>query len=233
MAPPLPTPTLTIHDPAPPADAPPIDVAVTHPLQALAMQSLNQGYNITDWLEAGPFTGFAPYDEAFVSSVAAAGFHALRLPIDLDRYILQRDAYFRGEVPFEVDPELFTILDAFNAWTLAHGLSLTIDYHQYDGSFDPAEPLYVDAVMQLWGAVAAHFAADTRPDLFFELLNEPEQAGGKSVEPATWRSFAAPASCSASSPPVVPSASPCRPTSPGPSNDSAPTARSSGSTSPT
>jgi len=152
-------------------------LVVDHPLQALAMESLDRGYNVTNWLEQGAFAGFE-YDEDFVARVAAAGHRALRLPIDLDRYVTNYAAYAAGEAALELDPTLFTILDAFDQWTLAHGLSLTIDYHQYDASCDLSDPVYVEAVAEIWGRVAEHFAAAGRRDLFFELLNEVEQSTG-------------------------------------------------------
>jgi endoglucanase len=70
-------------------------------------------------------------------------------------------------------PQLFTILDSFDEWTEAHGLSLTIDYHQYDRSLDFADPATQADAVELWRQVAQHFAARPRLDLFFELLNEP------------------------------------------------------------
>jgi endoglucanase len=183
---------MVINEPAPPADETLDSLVIDHPLQALALESLDKGYNITNWLEQETFNGFVSYDEAFVESLAAAGFESLRLPVDLDRYIVDRSAYFAGDVEFGVDPTLFTILDSFDEWTETHGLSLTIDYHQYDASLDLANPLYVDAVVRLWESVAEHFADNPRPDLFFELLNEPEQSAGvNSFAQSEWTTFAA------------------------------------------
>ena len=184
-------PDMVINEPAPPPDQTLDSLVIDNPLQSLARESLNKGYNITNWLEQESFNGFVNYDEAFVEALAAAGFESLRLPIDLDRYIVDRSAYFSGNAQFEVDPTLFTILDSFDEWTQAHGLSLTIDYHQYDTSLDLAEPLYVDAVVRLWESVAEHFAGNSRPDLFFELLNEPEQSAGvDSFAQSEWTAFA-------------------------------------------
>lgn len=184
-------PDLEIHPAEPPPDAFLDSTDIANPLQVLAMKSLNRGYAITNWLEQYPFAGFGQYDESFVEKLAAAGFLGLRLPIDLDLFLEDREAYFAGNAPLAVDPTLFTVLDAFDQWTGAHGLSLTIDYHQYDGSADLRDPLAVGAMLELWSAVAKHFAGNAREDLFFELLNEPEIAGDVShVSAETWTDVA-------------------------------------------
>jgi len=167
-------PDMVINDPEPPADEELESIAIDNPLQERAMAHLSRGYNITNWLEQGRFTGFT-YDEAFVESLAAAGFESLRLPIDLDLYVTE--AIGTGdEITLTLSDDLFSILDSFESWTATHGLSLTIDYHQYDSSLNLAEPSTVDQAVALWGLVAAHFADNPREDLFFELLNEPDMS---------------------------------------------------------
>ncbi len=183
-------PDMVIQAPAPPAEVVLDSLEIANPLQQLAMTSLDRGYNITNWLEQKEFDDFSVYSEAFVQRLAAAGFRALRLPIDLDRYIANRTAVLAGEATFGIDPKLFTILDAFDAWTLGAGLSLTVDFHQYDKSFKMDDPIYADAVVGLWSGIAEHFATNTRNDLFYELLNEPEQsAGTSSVDPEAYWQF--------------------------------------------
>ena len=163
---------------------------ISNPMQTLAMNHLNKGYNIADWLEKGIFESYL-YDETFVNYVAAAGFRSIRLPIDFDLYIENRADYFAGNAEFAIDPLLFEILDNFDTWTRNAGLSLSIDFHQYDESFDFNDAFYIDTVVKLWTAVAAHFADNTREDLFFELINEPEQSGGvSSVDAEAHRAIA-------------------------------------------
>jgi licheninase len=184
------SPDLVINPPAPPADAEIASIAITNPLQAKAMQYLDHGYNITNWLESGKFTGFTTYNESYVAKLAQAGFTALRLPIDLDLYVDQRTVN-GSDVSLELNADLFTVLDAFDQWTQRYGLSFTIDYHQYDKSFDIADAASVAETVQLWSAVAQHFAGNSREDLFFELMNEPEQfAGGTPPSPAQWTALA-------------------------------------------
>lgn len=171
-------PTLEIRPPEPPPPTVLESMQITHPLQRVAMAALDQGYNITNWLEQGRFSGYTAYDEAFVARLAAAGFKGLRLPIDLDLYVERRQV--DGErVEVEVHADLFRVLDDFDRWTQSHGLSFTIDYHQYDRSLDIEDPRSTGEVVALWGKVAEHFRQSPRQDLFYELLNEPELAAGK------------------------------------------------------
>lgn len=170
---------LTVLPAAPPALVELASLSIPGPLQAKAMAELNRGYNITNWLEESAFSSFE-YDEAYVESLAAAGFKALRLPIDLDLYV--RGQSGSGEaLSLELSDDLFTVLDSFDAWTLKHGLSFTIDYHQYDASLDLMDPASVDRVVAIWRAVAEHFATNPRGDLYYELMNEPDLASGASA----------------------------------------------------
>lgn len=164
---------------APPALVELDSLSIPGALQAKVMAELSRGYNITNWLEAAAFSSFE-YDEAYVKSLAAAGFKALRLPIDLDLYIVAESG--SGDaLSLELSENLFTVLDSFDAWTAKHGLSFTIDYHQYDSSLNLMDPASVDRVIALWRAVAEHFAGNPRTDLYYELMNEPELASGATV----------------------------------------------------
>jgi len=182
-------PDMMIRAAAPPADATIDSITVDNPLQAKAMQYLTRGYNLTNWLEQDRFTGFT-YDESFVTKLAAAGFRSLRLPIDLDLYVASTTGT-GSSLAITVSDDLWQVLDAFDAWTHTHGLSLTIDYHQYGTLPDVADPDSVQKAVLLWGEVAAHFANNPREDLFFELMNEPELSfGGTDPTQAEWGAIA-------------------------------------------
>ena len=182
-------PDMTINPVSPPADDVLTSATITNPLQAKAAAYLTRGYNITNWLEQGKFTAFT-YDEDYVTKLSQAGFKSLRLPIDLDLYVASTSGT-GSSLSITVSPDLFTILDSFNTWTQAHGLSLTIDYHQYSTLLDLSKPDTVTTAIQLWGKVAEHFATETREDLFFELLNEPELSfTGTPPSQAQWTSIA-------------------------------------------
>jgi len=182
-------PDMTVNPPDPPAEDPVTTIAITHPGQARASAYLNRGYNITNWLEEARFTGFT-YDEAYVANLAAAGFKSLRLPVDLDLYIVSSSG--AGEaMDVVVHDDLFTVLDAFVEWTAKVGMSLTIDYHQYDKSMDKAKPETIDTAVAVWRKVAARYASNPRADLFYELLNEPELSfGGTAPTQDEWTAIA-------------------------------------------
>ncbi len=178
-------PTLEVRAPEPPELRPLDSLAISHPLAQLAQKSLDKGYNLTNWLEEKRFAGYGPYDESFVKKLAVAGFQGLRLPVDLDLYVTKTEKD-GDRVTVEVHPDLFEVLDDFDRWTLAHGLSFTIDYHQYDHSLDIENAESKALMVALWGKVAAHFAKNPRTDLFYELLNEPELAAKRGPTAAEW-----------------------------------------------
>jgi licheninase len=184
------TPDLVVRPPAPPKDVELESVAVDNPLQARVMQYLDKGYNITNWLEQGPFKEFGQYDESFVKKLADAGFKSVRLPIDLDLFVESRTGT-GDDLKLTVSEDLFTVLDSFDAWTKTHGLGFTIDYHQYDKSLNFADATKKAETVKLWGLVAEHFADNPREDLFFELLNEPElSVDGKAPTAEEWGTLA-------------------------------------------
>jgi endoglucanase len=180
---------LTVHEPAPPSKTPLPSLTIDNPLQQLAMDHLSRGANLDSWLEADRFTEFT-YDKSYVEKLAAAGFTSLRLPIDLDLYA--ENVTTAGDaISFDLHDDLFLVLDSFEEWTADSGMSLTIDYHQYDRSLDFADVPSQDLAVALWGKVAEHFADNTREDLFFELLNEPElSVSGDAPTSAEWTALA-------------------------------------------
>jgi endoglucanase len=184
------SPNMSVNPASPPTDGTIASLDIPNPLQQKATKYLTHGYNITNWLEQMKFAGTFTYDEAFVERLAQAGFKSLRLPIDLDNYVESKTGTGDG-LSITVSVDLFTILDSFDTWTKAHGLSLTIDYHQYSTLLNKADPDSVGTAVQLWGKVAGHFAANPREDLFFELCNEPEQSfDGTDPTAAEWTAMA-------------------------------------------
>lgn len=181
-------PDMPILEPEPPDDESIDSVAIDNPLQELAMEHLSKGFNITNWLEQDRFEDFV-HDEDFVAALADAGFQSLRLPIDLDLYIDERSGS-GDELELTLSDDLFDILDSFDAWTADYGLSLSIDYHQYDASFDASDEDSVAEAIALWGMVAEHFADSPREDLFYELLNEPELSSSVAPNQEQWTDIA-------------------------------------------
>lgn len=167
------------------------EITVTNPLQEKAMKYLNKGVNFTNWLENadGKFKSFE-LGEKDVQILAENGFKSLRLPIDLDLYATNRDAFVKGtdaELKFD-DDTLFLVLDSFVEWTGKYNMSLVIDYHEYDNSYNTTsakDTNYIKMMAEVWKHVATHYAESPREDLFFELLNEPDMSDGK-VTAAQW-----------------------------------------------
>ena len=177
---------LTIHEIEPPEDVTMESIEISNPVQATIAKKLAKGYTLSNWLESAKFESY-DYDESYIEQIAANGFSALRLPIDLDFYIENRAAYFEGNTEFSIENQLFDILDDFDEWTELSGLALIIDYHQYDQSLNLSDDKTIEAAVQIWTALATHFADNPRDDIFFELLNEPELSFGvDAVDPSDW-----------------------------------------------
>ena len=187
-------PDMEIKDPViPTVEFTEADITVSNPLQAKAMKYLNKGINFTNWLENadGKFKKFV-FDETDIKLLADNGIKSLRLPIDLDLYATNRDTFVKdttGTVELKFDDDsLFMVLDSFVEWTGKHGISFVIDYHEYDNSYNATsakDNKYIQMMAETWKHVAAHYAENTREDIFFELLNEPDMSAGK-VTAAQW-----------------------------------------------
>ena len=169
-------------------------VKVETELNELTLKYLTKGFNFTNWLEQEKFDSTFKYDESNVQQHSEQGFKSLRLPIDLDLYVIDRDSVVAGAKEFALDSILFTVLDSFEVWTARHGMSFTIDYHQYDGSFTGttvADPGYRAMAARVWKEVAAYYANNDREDLFYELTNEPDLgADDDKISQSDWRSLA-------------------------------------------
>lgn len=186
---------MVIHDPEIPELDSMGDLSVNTDLNKRVIPYLTKGLNFINWLEDVKFDGSTwMYDEEDVIRHAGQGFKGLRLPIDLDLYVNVRDSVIAGTKSFAVDSLLWQVLDSFDIWTTRHGLSLTIDYHQYDGSFtgtSAGHEGYRSMAANLWKSLAAHFKNTSRDDLFFELTNEPNLgAGSNTISAVKWRALA-------------------------------------------
>jgi endoglucanase len=169
---------------------------VSSPLNDLSKKYLSKGMNLASWGEAGKITSANPkdwkYNEETIKLQADQGLLGIRFPIDLDLYVVDRLNVLNGsKKQIEIEPILFTLLDSMNIWTKRYNLSYTIDYHAYDGSYSRAaskDPKFREAVSSLWRIVAEHFVNEKRPDLFFELTNEPGLSlpEGEFIDQADW-----------------------------------------------
>ncbi len=153
---------------------------------------LGRGVNLHNWLEANePWDGVFKYDRSDIERYASQGFTAVRFPIDLDLWVVNRDDVVAGTKSFQIDSTLFSIIDSMESWTAQNNLSLTIDYHQYDGSLNKLsvdDSGYRKMVAELWKSVAHYYASNEREDLFYELTNEPGIS--ESFPNSSWREMA-------------------------------------------
>lgn len=173
---------------------------VNSPLNDLSKKYLTKGMNLASWAEANKITSANPvdwkYNEAVIKLQADQGLLGIRFPIDFDLYVVDRINVLNGtNKKIEIEPMLYTLLDSMNVWTKRYGLSYTVDYHAYDGSYSRAaskDPKFRAAVSSLWRVVAAHFVDEKRPDLFFELTNEPGLSlpDGEFIDQADWNILA-------------------------------------------
>lgn len=169
---------------------------VSSPLNDLSMKYLTKGMNLASWAEANKITSANPkdwkYNEAVIKLQAEQGLLGIRFPIDLDLYVVDRLNVLNGtKKKIVIEPMLYTLLDSMNIWTKRYGLSLTIDYHAYDGSYNRAaskDPKFREAVSSLWRVVAEHFVKEKREDLFLELTNEPclSLPEGEYIDQSDW-----------------------------------------------
>lgn len=174
---------------------------VNSPLNDLSKKYLTKGMNFTNWGESGKITSPNPSDWRFneksVKLQANQGFKGIRLPIDLDLYLVDRDNVLKGKnKKVELEDQLFTVLDSMNVWTKRYGLSYTIDFHAYDGTYNRKASkdsvVYFGVVSAIWKRVAEHYIKEKREDLFFELTNEPNLSlpEGEKIDQADWRKLA-------------------------------------------
>ncbi len=153
---------------------------------------LSRGICLHNWLEEDEeWDGVFEYDRAMIKKYGEQGFNALRFPIDLDRWVIDRDEVVAGTKEFAIDSTLFAILDSMETWTAEYGLSLTIDYHQYDKSLNiktVSDLGYRKMVAELWKSVAHYYSDNERGDIFFELTNEPGIMDD--IPDSAWRTMA-------------------------------------------
>lgn len=159
----------------------PLKGNVNSPLNEVSKKYLTKGMNLTNWGESNKITTTNTqewrFNEKTIKQQANQGILGIRFPIDLDLYIIDRQNVLNGKSSkIEIEPILYTILDSMNIWTKRYGLSLTVDYHAYDGTYNRSaskDPVFREKMASLWKIIAQHFINEKREDLFFELTNEP------------------------------------------------------------
>ncbi len=94
----------------------------------------------------------------------SAGFDSIRIPIKFSGHALKSP-------PYTIDEAFMRRVDQVVGWGLARGLKVVVDMHHYDEIH--ADPLaHADRFVAMWKQIAARYS-DYSKDLYFELLNEP------------------------------------------------------------
>ena len=106
-------------------------------------------------------------EERFFGLTKEGGFSAIRLPI-------RWNAHAAATAPYTVDPTFFARVDWAVGQATARGLSLILDFHNYDELMDQP-PQNRERFLGIWKQVAEHYKGASSK-VFFELLNEPHGA---------------------------------------------------------
>lgn len=98
--------------------------------------------------------------------IRAAGFDSVRLPVRFSAHALQT-------FPYTLDPEFLSQVDEIINQGLGAGLTVVLDLHHFEEIMvDPAGQR--ERFLAIWKQLAEHYQ-DAPANLYFELLNEPNQ----------------------------------------------------------
>lgn len=140
---------------------------------------LGQAVNLGNALEA-PREGdwglrLAPWH---FESIAEGGFDAVRVPI-------RWSAHADNDAPYDVDEQFFDRIDWVIEQAKQNDLAAIINIHHYDEFYSDVDG-HKDRFLSIWNQVATRYQDEPKQDVYFELLNEPNNAFTHS----TWRSTA-------------------------------------------
>ncbi|HTX90244.1 MAG TPA: glycoside hydrolase family 5 protein [Anaerolineales bacterium] len=116
--------------------------------------------------------------EGYFKTIAAAGFTAVRVPIDFADHALPSG-------PFTIEPGFFDRIDWVVRNASANGLVAILDMHNYQAMMDRPATEKV-RFMALWKQIAEHYRDAPNDRVFFELLNEPNGA----LDNSAWSAIA-------------------------------------------
>lgn len=138
---------------------------------------LSRGVNFGNALEA-PTEGAwgLTLKEDWFRLVAEAGFRSVRIPV-------KWSGHAAAAAPYAIETAFFARIDWAVAAALKHGLAPIVNVHHYDEmASDPAA--HKDRWLGLWKQIAGRYR-DQGPDVFFEILNEPNSA----LTAALWNQY--------------------------------------------
>lgn len=138
---------------------------------------LGRGVNFGNALEA-PTEGAwgLTLKEDYFRLVAEAGFKSVRLPI-------KWSGHAAPQAPYTVETAFFARIDWAVATALKHGLAPIVNVHHYDEmATEPAA--HKERWLGIWKQVAERYKGQG-PDVYFELMNEPNGA----LTAALWNQY--------------------------------------------
>ncbi len=103
-------------------------------------------------------------DRRDLAKIAAAGFDAVRVPVNFSIYAARKP-------PYTLDSRVLRRVDQVLDWAQAAGLSVRIDVHHYEEIYEDAQAEEA-RFLAIWRQLATRYRARP-PSVAFELLNEP------------------------------------------------------------
>jgi endoglucanase len=156
------------------------DVSPQTPLDPFVQNALlAKGVNLGNALEA-PNEGEwgVVLEEGYFQLIKEAGFTAVRIPV-------RWSAHASTRAPYRIDSAFLQRVDWAVGQALERGLAVVLNIHHYEEMMtEPAK--HKERFLALWKQIAEHFQ-QAPPELFFELLNEPNG----NLTPDLWNSILA------------------------------------------
>jgi hypothetical protein len=139
---------------------------------------LRRGINLSHWFAQSP-TG--KYErERLTTYMTAADIDLIeRMGFEHARLTLEPDPLFNQSQPDHLNAEYLVLLDSAVQMLLERGLAVIIDVHP-SGDFKQklGTERGIEAFVDFWHSLAAHYANTDPERVFFEVLNEPEMSDG-------------------------------------------------------
>lgn len=124
-----------------------------------------RGINIGNALEApSPGDWGVTIKEEYFQAIEAAGFNTVRIPVRFS-------GYTGADPDYLIQNEIFDIVDNVIQWALENELTVILDLHHFEEFIQDPEAEQ-DRFLAIWEQISAHYK-DMPPEVYFELLNEP------------------------------------------------------------
>lgn len=120
-----------------------------------------------------------PMDISYFSTIKAAGFQCVRLPVRFSDYIDKSNS------DYPLDETFLKGIDIYVKEAIKQDLTLILDLHHFMEIMENPEK-YQDCLISIWKQLAARYK-DYPDSLVFELLNEPQE----NLDSDTWNTLLA------------------------------------------